>query len=194
MSGSKRYPYDDALAVARDLVNRMKHAKVVQRVEIAGSLRRRKPTVGDIELIYIPETIEHEVGLFGEVETEDLTLTFLQNLQDRGILEKRLNVRGGTAYGEKNKLMVHVETGIPVDLFATTEANWWNYLVCRTGGSQSNIDIAKAANDRGWNWNPYSPGFSRITEELRREVRRMNSEEEVFAFVGLPYLDPSLRN
>lgn len=45
-------------------------------------------------------------------------------------------------WGEKNKLAVHVRTGIPVDFFAATEANWWNYLVCRTGGEQNNIAIA----------------------------------------------------
>lgn len=36
-------------------------------------------------------------------------------------------------YGSKNKLMRHRASGIPVDLFSATTANWFNYLVCRTG-------------------------------------------------------------
>jgi hypothetical protein len=39
---------------------------------------------------------------------------------------------------EKASLRIANRTGIPVDLFAATEDNWWNYLVCRTGPADSN--------------------------------------------------------
>jgi DNA polymerase/3'-5' exonuclease PolX len=90
--------------------------------------------------------------------------------------------------------MRHVASGIPVDLFATTEACWHNYLVCRTGPAESNIRIAAAAKARGWKWNPYGEGFSRGGPLAGpEEARALRSEREVFEFVGLPYTEPEER-
>jgi hypothetical protein len=66
-----------------------------------------------------------------------------------------LLAKGLKQHGPQNNLMRHVATGLPADLFATTEANWWNYLVCRTGPVVSNLWIALEAKARGWHWNPY---------------------------------------
>lgn len=66
--------------------------------------------------------------------------------------------------------------------------SWWNYLVCRTGPADSNTRICMAAQNRGWKWNPYGSGFSRGDE-----IRAMESEAEVFDFVGLPYEQPEAR-
>jgi len=44
--------------------------------------------------------------------------------------------------GPLNKLAVYVGSGIPVDLFATTEECWFNALVCRTGSAETNVKIA----------------------------------------------------
>ena len=85
--------------------------------------------------------------------------------------------------------MRHVPSGIPVDLFATTEACWFNYLVCRTGGADNNLAICFAAQRAGWKWTPYGPGFTRGSGE----VHLVRSEREVFEFVGLPYLEPEQR-
>ncbi|MGN6643580.1 MAG: hypothetical protein ACTHKU_11340, partial [Verrucomicrobiota bacterium] len=85
-------------------------------------------------------------------------------------------------------LMRHKETGLPVDLFAATPENWFNYLVCRTGPADSNTRICMAAQARGWKWNPYGVGFSRGDE-----IQAVASEEEVFAFVGLPFEKPEGR-
>ena len=70
--------------------------------------------------------------------------------------------------------------GLPAD---ATEDNWWNYVVCRTGPSASNIRIAQEARKRGWKWTPYGAGFRRPGT-----THKVASEEEVFRFVGLPYL------
>lgn len=106
-----------------------------------------------------------------------------------GILAKRKNVNGSEMWGEKNKLAVHVATGIPVDFFATTEESWFNYLVCRTGGAENNRQIAVAANIKGWTWNPYGSGFSRQSG-LGKELHPVKRERDVFDFVGLPYREP----
>jgi DNA polymerase/3'-5' exonuclease PolX len=112
----------------------------------------------------------------------------LNSLIDDGILAKRKNVKGSEMWGEKNKLAVHVRTGVPVDFFATTESAWWNYVVCRTGPGESNIAIEVAAQRKGWKWNPYGEGFTD-----GGKVIPVRSEREAFELVGLPYKEPKDR-
>lgn len=184
----KRFPRAVALKVAEEILCAL--AGAASRVEVAGSLRRRRPDVGDIELIYIP--IVHQMpdsaDMFGTVEVS-LADVCIAGLEKAGTLERRLSALGRETYGPKNKLMRHVASGIPVDLFAATKETWWNYLVCRTGPAELNRQICVAAQRKGWKWNPYGVGFSNAAGE----VVPMGSEAEVFAFVGLPCLAPDSR-
>ena len=145
--------------------------------------------MGDVEILYIGrrEDQPDPADMFARVNV-NLADQVIARLEADGVIEKRTNANGSTMYGEKNKLVRHRATSMPVDLFAATEKNWWNYLVCRTGPADSNTRICMAAQARGWKWNPYGPGFSRPGEE-----RAMGSEREVFEFVGLPYLEPGER-
>lgn len=160
------------------------------RILVVGSLRRRRPAVGDLELLYIPrlEARPDPGDLFGRPVWVNQADEVIARLEAAGTLERRRNVKGSEMFGEKNKLMRHRETGLPVDLFTATADNWANYLVCRTGPAESNTRIAMAAQARGWEWNPYGPGFSR-----GMEVVAMPTEQRVFEFVGLPYREPSER-
>ena len=180
-----KYPRADALKVAKELCDIQ---RICERLVCAGSLRRRKLEVGDVEILYIPKFTTVPDGLFDlkRVSVVDLALDDMVN---SGILSKRKNVNGSVMWGEKNKLAVHVATGIPVDFFATTEMSWFNYLVCRTGGSENNVAICNAAIAKGWTWNPYGAGFSRPAG-LGKEYHAVKSERDVFDFVGLPYREP----
>lgn len=146
-----------------------------KRIEIAGSIRRRKPEVGDIELLVIPR-FENGVDMLDKE---------LGNMRFLGILDLRRNKRGSTTYGPKNKLMVHVESGIGVDVFSTTEECWPVALVVRTGGKQTNIRISMAAQERGYEFHAYGSGFSTPNGEIV-----CHSEREVFEAVGLPWQEP----
>ena len=179
-----RWPRADAVAVARELVDAIQpHC---ERLVVAGSLRRRKRTIGDVEIIYMTRIDVRPAGddLF-RTEQVRIAEEAIQRLEEAQVLVRRLNTRGNETYGPKNKLMVHVASGMPVDLFAATDDVWHNYLVCRTGGVQNNIRIAQAAQAMGWKWNPYGVGFSRPGD-----VHQVNSEREVFDFVGLDYVEP----
>jgi DNA polymerase/3'-5' exonuclease PolX len=186
MSGKPRWEWDDAAAAARELCRALK--PVTTRLCIAGSLRRRSPLVGDVEILYIPATEARKVDLF-HVEPVDLAAEELELMVRQGILAKRLSVTGSASWGPKNKLAVHVASGIPVDLFAASENNWWNYLVCRTGPAALNKRIATLAQKKGWKWHPYGEGF---TGPAGQAVA-VTCEEEVFEFVGLPFMRPADR-
>lgn len=177
-----KYPRSAALAVAKELCDLQ---RLCDRLICAGSLRRRKLEVGDVEILYIPKFATVPDGLFDQKRVS-LVDVALDEMLKAGIIAKRRNVNGSEMWGEKNKLAVHVASGIPVDFFATTEASWFNYLVCRTGGAENNRQIAMAANNKGWTWNPYGGGF---TDE-HGQIVPVKSEQDVFVLVGLPYREP----
>lgn len=159
--------------IAEDLKTMLERS--CERIEIAGSIRRRKPDVGDIELLCIPKFENGADMLDGEI----------QGMCSMKILDRRRNKRGSTTYGPKNKLMVYVPSGIGVDIFSTTEECWAVSLVVRTGGKKTNQRIAMAALEKGYQFHAYGSGFSTPHGEI---VCR--SEREVFEAVGLPYLEP----
>lgn len=179
----------DALTVVRELLPLLQPR--CARLVVAGSLRRGREEVGDVEILYIPRMIQaaDPGDMFGKTVAQDDSTLAIEDLLARGILEKRPKVTGSHTWGPLNKLAIHRASGIPVDLFATTAASWWNYLVCRTGGAISNTRIATAAQQLGWKWNPYNVGFSR-PRGLGTEIRAVGSEQDVFSFVGLDYQEP----
>ena len=181
----QKWPRAAAIEVAREICQALTPA--CERIIVAGSLRRKKPIVGDVEILFIPKMEERQADL---ISTEMVSLAdeIIQRLLDSGTIQKRLSVTGTTSWGRLNKLAVH-RSGIPIDFFQTTQEAWFNYLVCRTGPANSNTQICMAAQDRGWKWNPYGSGFSKDGETVA-----MNSEQAVFGFVGLPYFTPEERN
>lgn len=183
-----KFPYNEALALATALVYDLRSS--CERIEIVGSVRRHKPEVHDLELLYIPKFL-NRVSPFDMFLREDANLAddVITRWEHEMFLKRRLNSKGSEVFGAKNKLMVHDFSGIPVDLFSTNSECWFNALVCRTGPKESNIAICTEAQKRGWKWNPYGPGYSHDDGE----VRAMTSEEEVFKFVNLPYLPPEQR-
>ena len=188
MSDKVKFDATVALEVALTLLSHLHSA--CARAVIAGSLRRMKPTVGDIEILYVPkfERRQDPVDMFAmiDVNRADEVIAWLE--RDKA-LERRKNVRGSETFGPKIKLMKHVETGIPVDLFQSTEAGWFSYLVCRTGPAESNVAICNAAIREGYTkWKPYEGLLL-----TNGDIRRVESEEELFKLVGLPYQPPEKR-
>lgn len=189
MSDKPKYPRAEALAVANILVQEF--AGWVERITIAGSLRRGKPTVGDVELVLIPmfEPAKVSEDFFNASPEVNRTEERIKLMCQFGTIKPRPNINGSIAWGAKNKLAVHCASGIPVDLFLTTAEAWFNYLVCRTGGAENNVRIASAAKKKGWMWHPYGSGY---TDNYGNDIK-VTSERDVFELVGLPYLEPEQR-
>ena len=172
-----RYKYDEALKVAEEIVDWLYIA--YSKIIIAGSLRRKKAEVGDIEILVIPNW-----DLGGEI-LETVICDLIVNMK----LDYRLNKQGFKTYGKLNKLLVHCESGIPVDIFSTTGEKWATALVVRTGPKESNIRICMEARKLGVKFNAYGSGFS--CPDGSKKV--CHSEEDVFKTVGLPCQPPEER-
>ncbi len=181
-----KFKITDALRVAMSLKAELEpHCT---HVCIAGSIRRGRPMVSDIELLFVPK-MEERIQLFDggdKTAATDIVITHWLNHQ---ILRKRPNVLGRFMWGPQNKLALHVASKMPVDLFQTTADNWHTALVIRTGSSENNIRLAQAAigNHRRLQ---VSGG---IYDERAGAITWPRSEEEVFELCGLKYLPPERR-
>jgi len=181
------YPLSKAFAVAVQLESRL--APFCERIEIAGSIRRQKETVGDIEILFVPKSAKRMRDLFIE---EEYSLAWAE--VDRMIgkeLDKRPNVNGQVAWGDQNRLAIHTASGIPVDFFATTQDKWWNSLVVRTGGKENNMAICAEAIRKGWNFEAYGTGYHRTLGD--KPHHQTTSERDVYEFIGLRYIRPEDR-
>ena len=201
----EKFPRADAQQLADQLMAlRYKLGDFCERWEIAGSIRRKKAFVSDVEVVYIPifderpkkvePSAQMDLGIAPkEPEMEKFAYVddALAVLFEKGVLEKRPKEDGSFMCGTWVKLLRHVRTGIPVDFFATTAEAWCTTMVSRTGGKASNEALAIAAKARGYKWRPNGGGFSlRASDTI---VFPVKFEEDAFRFVGMPVLPPELR-
>lgn len=189
----QKFPAPIPRYVADELISVLAPCCAPGRCMVAGSLRRGKPLVGDIEILFVPriENSEQPGELF--FRPQDQAAKMIEDLCAIKVIEPRQNTLGRITWGDLIKLTRHLASGIPVDFFAATEANWWNYLVCRTGPAESNLSIAKAAQAMGLKWKPYSPGFCRADDPAEENIAVMHSEADVFDYVGMTYHEPKDR-
>lgn len=186
MSAGARYPYAQAHATAEQI--RASLAPACERIEIAGSLRRGKPDVGDIELLAIPR-FRHVQDLFGSSHDQISELDLLvERLIVTGVLAPRKAVNGRVAgFGPRNKLMLHLPSGIPLDLFTATPASWPMNLLVRTGPAELNIRVMARLKARG-----YAGHVDGIDGPDGIPIP-LPDEAAIFALLGLPYAEPDER-
>jgi len=175
-------------------------ASFCERWEIAGSIRRKKAFVSDVEVVYIARMVEKkpagtvQMG-FDFLPPEDgekvsAMKEEIDALIEKGILEKRIFEQGQTMYGPNLQFVRHVETGIPIDFFACCDETWYTTLVTRTGSKDWVEELATRAKAQGYGWHPGGAGFTRSSD---KKVFPVRSEEEAFQFVGMPVLPPEKR-
>jgi DNA polymerase/3'-5' exonuclease PolX len=186
-SGKARWPAAIAHKLAAELVEAL--TPRCEQITIAGSLRRGKPDVGDIEILYIEKL--GQVHKPGELFTQPGSLTdeLLDLWLTKGVLTKRPNKNGIPAWGHWNKLARHMASGINVDFFATTPERWFVSLVVRTGSAANNVQLAASALKRGIRLHAYG-----ALERLATSEQIIpQSEREVFELCGVPYREPTER-
>lgn len=194
----EKFPRDAATKLADELMSATGNnlGSFCERWIIAGSIRRDKAFVSDVEVVYIPRMVAKKTAPTGQQEFGFLPSVVsalkeeLDALIEKGILEKRIFEKGQTMYGDRLQFVRHVETGIPIDFFACCHETWYTTLVSRTGPKALNTELATRANKQGYNWNPGGEGFTKMSDKSVFPVR---SEEEAFRFVGLPCLPPEER-
>jgi DNA polymerase (family X) len=143
-------------------------------IEPAGSFRRRKETIGDIDLL-------------AETTDPDGLMAAFTGL---GAVEAVVG-RGG------HKSAVRLLRGPQVDLMVMPPGSAGAYRLHFTGSKEHNVRLRARARDRGWTLSEY--GFQRIDETGEvltgpdAELRTFATEAEAYAFLDLPFIEPELR-
>lgn len=173
MSTTTKSPRANILPVAEHLVAVL--GRFCTRIELAGSLRRQTPMVGDIEIVAVPVP---RLDLFGHPITASTALdTFLR---DSVALAKD---------GPRYKQFVY--RGHTVDLFLASDAGWGSIFTIRTGSADFShwLVTPRAAGGAC----PHNVAF--IDGRLHAHGRLLSTPEEpdIFAALGLAYINPVAR-
>ncbi len=175
------------LAQALPLAEKIKDAlsPACERIEIAGSIRRRQPIVGDIELVAIPKlcpALEVQYCLFDE----PLKLVSALDMLLERLTRDKPNFRGGNKNGDymKNFLLEYDngETVIPVELYLCSPENWGYIFALRTGPGDFNIAWVTQQRKDGLLPNRYS--FSGGMLHKDGQAIPTPEEGDVFSLIG----------
>ncbi len=160
---SQRMYWAYADQIAQSIRDHMKSCRGIRQMEFAGSYRRGKETVGDLDLLVVTEDTDRVMDHFARFP---------------GI--QKILARGDT------KMSVRLQIGLQVDLRSVPEESFGAALQYFTGSKEHNIVLRTRAKDRGLKVNEY--GVFRGQERIAGRT-----EEEVYAALGLPWIPPELR-
>lgn len=173
--GRERMPLGMALPVAVEIINKLKSLPEVDRINYAGSLRRMKETVRDIDIL--------------------VTSTKPKRIMDLFISLPRL--KEVLAHGD-TKSSVLLRDGIQVDLRVVEPDSYGAALLYFTGSKQHNIRLRTIANRMGYKISEY--GIFSTTKRGgsasggREEIRIAGKEEaDIYRTLGLSYISPEMR-
>jgi DNA polymerase (family 10) len=165
----------EARAIIDELSGQLLDVLGVHRIVPAGSYRRRKETIGDLDLLAESDDAERVVATF-------TALPSVASVINRGGHKAAVTLGG---------------RGPQVDLMLMPPDETGTYLIHFTGSKEHNVRLRAMARDRGWSLSEY--GFLKIGEHGEpltgdlAELRTFASEEAAYAFLGLPFIDPELR-
>jgi DNA polymerase (family 10) len=161
-----------ALPVAVWLVEQLRKVKGVKRADYAGSLRRGKETIGDIDLL-----VGAEEGVADEISGAFVQLRLVTEVLARGPTKSSVRM---DLSGEGDGPIVQA------DLRIVGVESYGAALLYFTGSKEFNVALRQRAIDRGWRLNEYG------LFDGKRMVAG-GTEEEVFKKLGLPWLPPEMR-
>ncbi|RLC62345.1 MAG: DNA polymerase III, partial [Chloroflexi bacterium] len=161
----QRIPIAEALPVVDDILARLRQLPGVKNLSPAGSLRRFRETVGDIDLMGTADN------------ATEVIQTFVSLPQVKEVL----------AHGT-TKASVVVSGGLQVDLRIVEHDSFGSTLQYFTGSKQHNINLRERAHRQGLKLSEYG-----ITNLATEELEKFATEEAFYNRQGLQYIPPELR-
>jgi DNA polymerase (family 10) len=173
-SNPQRMLLHRAEAIINGLIEALTETPGLTSIEPAGSFRRRRESIGDLDLL---------------AETDD-GRGLIERFTTLGVVDQVLN-KGGY------KAAARLLRGPQVDLMVMAPGTAGTYRIHFTGSKEHNVRLRERARDQGWSLS--EKGFLRIGEDGEpltgdaAELRTFATEAEAYAFLGLPFIEPELR-
>jgi DNA polymerase (family 10) len=152
-----------ALPLIRSIEERLKTVPEVKKAVAAGSVRRWKETIGDVDFLVLSDN---------PTKVSNYFVSMPEVIQ---ILEKG-----------KTKSAVKLNTGMNADIRILPEESFGAALQYFTGSKPHNIELRRIAQDKGWKLNEY--GIFRKNKQIAGKT-----EEEVYEKLGLQWIPPEMR-
>ncbi len=164
----QRFSLTDIEPDVTKLLETLKKIKGVAKAEAAGSFRRRKETVGDVDIL-----------LAVQKPTEDLAMNIAKAIKKLSIVERV--VAAGTT-----RIAFDLTSKLRVDIRIVDLAQWGSALLYFTGSKEHNIALRRRAIAQGMKLNEYA---------LLKDGTVIASKEErdIYAALGLPFIEPTKR-
>jgi DNA polymerase (family 10) len=163
--GMERQPMGKVLPIAHDIVDQLRNSAPLTRIDIAGSLRRWKDTVKDIDILAMSDN------------PKEVMKAFVQLPQVKDIL-----MHGPT------KSSVIITEGLQVDLRVVEKESYGAALVYFTGSKEHNVRMREMAVKRGLTINEY--GIFRVQDNKKFGGEK---EADIYKILGLQYVPPEMR-
>lgn len=148
---------------AQTIENRLKKIKGVDDLVIAGSVRRRKETIGDVDILITSKNPKP-------------VMDFFVSMSEVAIVH---------AHGD-TKSAIKLKNGLDVDLRVVPKESYGAALNYFTGSKEHNIALRQIAIDKGYKLNEY--GLFKGEKMIAGKT-----EEELYEVLGLKYIEPELR-
>jgi DNA polymerase (family 10) len=166
-ASNQRILWASADKIANKIADHMKACKSIKQMEFAGSYRRGKETVGDLDLLVTSTDSEKVMDHFSDFE--DITSTI---------------VRGET------KMSVRLDDEFQVDLRVVPDESFGAALQYFTGSKEHNVVARGKAKTKGLKINEW--GVYKVTAKKEKLIAG-KTEQDVYATLGLPYFEPEIR-
>jgi DNA polymerase (family 10) len=163
--GKERQPLGRVLPMADEIVNALEVSKNVRRVSLAGSLRRMKDTIKDIDILATSQNPAKVMKTF-------VNLPQVKEILARGI----------------TKSSIVTNAGIQVDLRVVEEDSFGAALAYFTGSKAHNIRLREMAMKRGLKINEYGVFDQKTDKKIAGK-----EEKDIYRVLDLPYIHPELR-
>jgi DNA polymerase (family X) len=165
-----RYLLSEASLMANQLIAHFKDHPDVSQMSAAGSLRRAKETIGDLDL------------LIATKEPARITEHFITSH-----LIERILAKGET------KTSVILKNGMQADLRVVGNHEFPFALAYFTGSKEHNVALRGRALQHGWTLNEYRLGHDPGAKERPEEIPAIRTEEQLYQALGLAFVPPELR-
>ncbi|MDO9465095.1 MAG: DNA polymerase/3'-5' exonuclease PolX [bacterium] len=163
----ERIPIYEAEIIAQEIISQLKKLRAIDKISIAGSLRRRRETIGDIDILVASDKPDQVMDAF----------TTLPQV-------KQILAKGST------RSSVRIEGGRQVDIRVVETDSFGAALHYFTGSKAHNIRIRELGIKKGLKINEYGVFKRALLEEKKIAGRE---EIDVFKSIGMPYICPEIR-
>jgi len=165
-----RFRLGDVAGRAEQILDSLRQHPDTSRAETAGSLRRGKETVHDLDFLVATKKPKAVIDEF----------------VDQPWVEKII------AHGD-TKASVYLEGGLQCDLRAVSNEEYPFALAYFTGSKEHNVAIRGRALKRGYTLNEYRLAPVEDSNKKPEDPPEIHDEKELYTFLGLDYIDPALR-